>query len=233
MRDDVIISHRGARYEIGRGPGCYAIWPAGAAHLQPIEWWPETEAGWQDAWARFTDIESRRSITEVQPVAAPAGPGPAGTLAAPSASADVTVADAQFPGATPAGTTVPGTTTPGTTAPGAAGPGTAIPGPAGPGAAIPGPAGPGGAELGPGHRAIPACAAAGLADTTLPPPGSRSAGQVGRGGPARFAGQAARFARGGPRAMAAAGVLAVGVLLGLPGLFPRCFRSFSLASGSS
>ena len=67
MRDDVIISHRGARYEIGRGPGCYAIWPARAAHLRPIEWWPETEAGWQDAWARFTDVESRRSITEVLP----------------------------------------------------------------------------------------------------------------------------------------------------------------------
>ncbi|MGI9008465.1 MAG: hypothetical protein ACR2FU_20110, partial [Streptosporangiaceae bacterium] len=44
---------------------------------------------------------------------------------------------------------------------------------------------------------------------------------------------AARFARGGPRAIAAAGVLAVGVLLGLAGLFPGYFGSSSLASESS
>ena len=72
MHEQVIISHRGARYEIGRGTGFYGIWPAGAAHLQPIEWWPETAAGWQDAWSRFTDVEARRTIVQVTRPAAPA-----------------------------------------------------------------------------------------------------------------------------------------------------------------
>jgi hypothetical protein len=65
VHDQVIISHRGAGFEIGRGQGFYAIWRAGAAHLQPIEWWPETEDGWHAAWARFTDVEVRRTIVQV------------------------------------------------------------------------------------------------------------------------------------------------------------------------
>ena len=65
MQEHVIISHRGARYEVGRGPGCYGIWPAGAAHLYPIEWWPETADGWRDAWSRFTDLERPRKIHPV------------------------------------------------------------------------------------------------------------------------------------------------------------------------
>ncbi|HEX9063964.1 MAG TPA: hypothetical protein VF843_02585 [Streptosporangiaceae bacterium] len=140
VHEDVIISHRGARYEIGRGPGCYAIWPAGAGHLQPIEWWPETEAGWQDAWARFTDIESRRSITEV--------------------------------------------------------PQTADPGPAG------------------------QAAAAGLAATTSAPPPGRT-------------GPRAVLAGSGPRTMIAAGLLTLGVMLGIAGLFPGYFGSSSLTSSAT
>jgi hypothetical protein len=70
-----MISHRGASYEIGRGKGFYAIWWAGASHLQPIEWWHETEAGWHAAWSRFTDVEARRTIAQVsQRVVAPTGP---------------------------------------------------------------------------------------------------------------------------------------------------------------
>lgn len=72
MQDNVIVSHRGARYEIGRGPGFYGIWPAGAARFQPIEWWPETAEGWLAAWSRFTEIESRRTI---RPVGQSSGPG--------------------------------------------------------------------------------------------------------------------------------------------------------------
>ena len=184
MHDDVIISHRGARYEIGRGPGCYAIWPAGAAHLQPIEWWPETEAGWQEAWARFTDIEPRRSITEVPTASAPAGPAPAGPApAGPAPAASAPAASAPAGPATPGGT--------------------------GPGAAA-----------GAGDGTIPAWATAGLAAQALPPPGGR-------------AGPAARLARGGRRAAVAAGLLTLGVVLGIAGLFPGYFGSSSLASESS
>jgi hypothetical protein len=73
VHDNVIVSHRGARFEIGRGAGFYAIWPAGAADGRPIEWWPETPDGWQAAWARFTDVEPRRAIHPViQPAVDPA-----------------------------------------------------------------------------------------------------------------------------------------------------------------
>jgi hypothetical protein len=65
VHENVIVSHRGARFEIGRGPGYYAIWPAGAAQWRPIEWWPETPEGWKAAWARFTDVEPRRAIHHV------------------------------------------------------------------------------------------------------------------------------------------------------------------------
>src|SRR5262252_2113908 len=65
VHGQVIISHRGASFEIGRGDGFYGIWPAGAAHLRPIEWWPETEPGWHAAWSRFTDVEARRTIAQL------------------------------------------------------------------------------------------------------------------------------------------------------------------------
>jgi len=65
VQEQVIISHRGASYEIGRGTGFYGIWWSGASHLQPIEWWPETEAGWRAAWSRFTDVEARRTIRQL------------------------------------------------------------------------------------------------------------------------------------------------------------------------
>jgi hypothetical protein len=65
VHEQVIISHRGASYEIGRGNDFYGIWWSGASHLQPIEWWPETEAGWHAAWSRFTDVEARRAIAQL------------------------------------------------------------------------------------------------------------------------------------------------------------------------
>ena len=72
MHEEVIISHRGARFEIGRGAGCYGIWPTGGSQAQPIEWWPENPAGWQDAWSRFTELETRRSIVPVSQQVTPA-----------------------------------------------------------------------------------------------------------------------------------------------------------------
>jgi hypothetical protein len=63
--DNVVISHRGAAYEIGRGRGFYGIWPAGAPRSQPAEWWPATPAGWSGAWSRFTRLEAPTAIVPV------------------------------------------------------------------------------------------------------------------------------------------------------------------------
>ena len=65
MGDNVVISHRGAAYEIGRGRGFYGIWPAGAPRSQPAEWWPATPAGWSGAWYRFTRLEAPAAIVPV------------------------------------------------------------------------------------------------------------------------------------------------------------------------
>lgn len=72
MHEEVIISHRGARYEIGRGDGCYGIWPAGAVQSPALEWWPQTAQGWQDAWSRFTDLERAAAIAPAGQQAVPA-----------------------------------------------------------------------------------------------------------------------------------------------------------------
>jgi len=58
----VTISYRGAGYEIGRGQGFYGIWTTGESRSQPLEWWPETPAGWHGAWSRFTTIETPGTI---------------------------------------------------------------------------------------------------------------------------------------------------------------------------
>jgi len=75
VRQKVTISHRGARYEIGRGEHFYGIWTAGApeARSQPFEWWPDTREGWSAAWQRFTAIEAPGTIV---PVSRPGGPAP-------------------------------------------------------------------------------------------------------------------------------------------------------------
>ncbi len=77
MRERVTISHRGARYEIGRGEHFYGIWTARAPEprSQPFEWWPDTREGWSAAWQRFTAIEAPGTIVPVSQRAAvfPAG----------------------------------------------------------------------------------------------------------------------------------------------------------------
>ena len=76
MREKVTISHRGARYEVGRGGNFFAIWVAGAAQSgsQPIEWWPDTREGWSGAWQRFTAIEAPGTISAVsRPALLPVG----------------------------------------------------------------------------------------------------------------------------------------------------------------
>lgn len=66
MPEKVTISHRGVRYEIGRGKRYYGIWVAGAPESDPIDRWPETHDGWVQAWARFTAIETPGSIVAVE-----------------------------------------------------------------------------------------------------------------------------------------------------------------------
>src|SRR5580658_10618171 len=63
--DRVRIGYRGAEYEIGRGSNYYGIWKAGASRTQPLEWWPETSAGWSEAWTRFTGLEAPGTIAPV------------------------------------------------------------------------------------------------------------------------------------------------------------------------
>jgi len=76
VREKVTISHRGARYEIGRGGNFFAIWAAGAAQSgsQPFEWWPDTREGWSAAWRRFMAIEAPGTIAAVSgPALLPVG----------------------------------------------------------------------------------------------------------------------------------------------------------------
>jgi hypothetical protein len=62
MINGVTISHRGARYEIGRARRCYAIWETGTPRSEPLERWPETSEGWSAAWLRFVSMEAPGTI---------------------------------------------------------------------------------------------------------------------------------------------------------------------------
>jgi hypothetical protein len=64
--EKVTISYRGAKYEIGRGKRYYGIWVLGAPASDPIDRWPLTREGWEQAWARYTAIERPGSITKVE-----------------------------------------------------------------------------------------------------------------------------------------------------------------------
>lgn len=63
--DKAVISHRGEKYEIGRGKRFYGIWVVGAPYDAPVDRWPENRDGWQQAWARFAAIEAPGTITAV------------------------------------------------------------------------------------------------------------------------------------------------------------------------
>jgi hypothetical protein len=58
----VTISHRGARYEIGRGKRYYGVWVNGAPESDPVDRWPETPDGWAQAWTRFVALETPGTI---------------------------------------------------------------------------------------------------------------------------------------------------------------------------
>jgi hypothetical protein len=112
VREQVIISYRGASYEIGLGPGFYGIWTFGAPDMQPAEWWPQTPDGWVAAWARFVGIEAPGSIVPVEQRTAPVpsvAPTPAFVPTTPVTSATpVTPATAFAPTAVAAPTAVTG-----------------------------------------------------------------------------------------------------------------------------
>src|SRR5580692_568170 len=63
--EKAIISHRGEKYEIGRGKRFYGIWAVGAPYDAPVDRWPENPDGWRQAWSRFTVIEVPGTITAV------------------------------------------------------------------------------------------------------------------------------------------------------------------------
>jgi hypothetical protein len=63
--DKAVISHRGEKYEIGRGKRFYGIWVVGSPYDAPVDRWPENRDGWHQAWARFATIEVPGTITAV------------------------------------------------------------------------------------------------------------------------------------------------------------------------
>jgi len=78
VQQGVTISHRGDSYAIGSGLGFYGIWIAEAQRSRPpVEWWPQSPEGWQQAWARFSSLEAPDAIVAVgQPLAAAVTPSP-------------------------------------------------------------------------------------------------------------------------------------------------------------
>ncbi|MGH3298301.1 MAG: hypothetical protein ACRDP7_41575, partial [Trebonia sp.] len=65
MPEKAVISHRGEKYEIGRGKRFYGIWVVGAPYDAPVDRWPENRDGWQQAWARFVALEEPGTIKAV------------------------------------------------------------------------------------------------------------------------------------------------------------------------
>jgi hypothetical protein len=63
--EKVTISHRGDRFEIGRGKRFYGVWVSGAPESDPIDRWPETREGWEQAWMRFVSMETPGTIAAV------------------------------------------------------------------------------------------------------------------------------------------------------------------------
>lgn len=249
MPDNVSIAYRGANYAIGQGPGFYAIWPAAVPQAQPLEWWPLTPTGWAAAWMRFASIEEPFTITPVMAPPAPtpmAGPalqaaapspmaGPALQAAAPSsmAGAGVTAPAAESLAASapvPAADSVTAAKSvtaadSATTAHAGTADASAASAPA-PGAAFAGEGGPAPAQpfaSGTPGRPLDAAYAIDPAYGQVVPRAARQA----RPGRTFDPASANLYAR------IAAGLLAVGVVLGVVGFFPSYNTGTSLASQSS
>jgi hypothetical protein len=112
--EKAVISHRGEKYEIGRGKRFYGIWVVGAPYEAPVDRWPENRDGWQQAWARFATIEVAGTITPV------ARERKGLSLGLGRAKAGDTAPGDTAPGDTAPGDTAPRDTVTGDLAPGAA-----------------------------------------------------------------------------------------------------------------
>jgi hypothetical protein len=198
--DKVTITYRGAKYEVGRGRDFYGIWTVGGSRSQPLQWWPETSEGWSAAWTKFTQIEAPGAITPVGRRTPPVASGP--VTSSPVASSRAQAGES-------AGVRDPGTA--------AAGPATAL--------------------LDDRDRDRDREGAAGSGDAPFTQGPQFTQGSPFSQGP-EFA-QGPQFARGGApygartadsrTGAVGAALLAVGVVLGIAGLFPAYLAGASLS----
>jgi hypothetical protein len=213
VRENVIIAYRGVNYELGQWPHGYGIWAVSSQEPLPVEWWEPTPDGWTAAWYRFTALEQPGSVSPVtQPAATPAATAPTQPAA-----------------------TQPGAAQPAATQPAAAQAATAQP-----------------AATQPAAAGAPGQAAFGAADTTLAgqpsgvhaaaawtaPAGAQYQSQPQAAGPWSPAHPAAADATADVllstrAARIAAGLLGLGVILGVAGLFPAYLTGSSLASDAA
>jgi hypothetical protein len=229
VRENVIIAYRGVNYELGQWPHGYGIWAVSSEESLPTEWWDPTPDGWSAAWYRFTALEQPGSISQVgQPAAGQAGPA-----SGPGATALPAVAEA--------GVAQPTVAPPTVTQPTVAAPTVA------PSAAVqpPSAATPGQYAAQP-HTGQPY---AGQSYAGQPYAGQPYAGQAHAGQAHAGAPWAAGHSPGAGRppasetapeaplspltARIAAGLLGLGVIIGVVGLFPTYLTGASLASDSS
>ena len=203
MPENVSIAYRGANYAIGQGPQFYGIWHAAAPQNAPLEWWPLTPDGWTGAWSRFASIEVPGTIAPAGAMSAPVEPA-----SVPAGQATVTAQTTPAPAgmATASAEFSPATGTP---APSESAQSTAAvaSSPSVPDAAD-GPADPQYGGFEPQYGAI-----------------DPQYGQV-----VERPASTARMLR---NSRIAAALLAIGVLLGIIGLFPSYYAGVSLASESA
>jgi hypothetical protein len=106
------IAYRGASYAIGQGPQFYGIWHATAPQGAPLEWWPLTPEGWTGAWSRFASIEVPGTIAPASMIPAPsASPPPSATQAPNQALAPAGAAQATSQTSPVTGTPAPAAAT--------------------------------------------------------------------------------------------------------------------------
>jgi hypothetical protein len=282
--DKAVISHRGEKYEIGRGKRFYGIWVIGAPYDAPVDRWPENSDGWEQAWRRFVSIEKPGTIAAVQAsrsglrlpfnraADAPA-PGNPGATAPPGLvpdddddlisfggdEDDVAATPGAGPNSAGSDSAGSGSAGPNSAGPNSAGSGSAGSDSAGSDSAGPNSAGSGSAGSGSAEGVsswtdsaetdsartdgiAASVTAAALPAPELPvTPGAPAAGGTSRGasapaGPAPVGAPRAGLVpfgegrRPGTALLAAEGLLVVGVVLGLGGLFPAYVGGQSLLS---
>ncbi|MEX2407104.1 MAG: hypothetical protein WD834_07170 [Actinomycetota bacterium] len=55
--EPVTITHRGNTYAVGYGETFYGVWSLGGG--SPLQRFERTDPGWQQAWARFQQLEAQ------------------------------------------------------------------------------------------------------------------------------------------------------------------------------